>query len=159
MGNVLYKSKGVPTALLALKTFLFLIFTILGGFFAIRSAQNNRVYEYFGTSNSEHTMTMWLGYIMIIAGIAFLIEAIVSNSQCITVYDNRIEGVVCKGGLVGAFQKISFDLQYNQITNVQIVKKGAFDYLEIIAQSQSYKVAVKGNVNEAYNIIYSKINK
>ena len=157
MEKVIFKSKGVPTTLLALKGFLFLVFTLLGAGVAIVSAKNNEAYQYFGMSNDKYSAMMWLGIIMVIAGVAVLIEAIISNSQGFTVYDRHIEGTVCKGGLIGAFQNVNFNIEYNQIANVQMVKKGAFDYIEIITSNQNYKIAVKGNINEAYNAIRGQL--
>lgn len=159
MGKVLYQSKGAPVGLVALKVILSLVFAGIGVPMAIFYAKQNETYQYFGVSNSQFTTMMWVGIIFIILGVAILVETIMTNGQSITIYDNHVEGVFCKGGLIGAVQKVRFNLMYNQINNVQIVKKGAFDYLEISAAGKIYKVPVKGNINEAVYAIQSHLNR
>ncbi len=159
MGKVLLKSKGAPIGMVALKVVLSLILAGIGIPMAIFYANQNEVYQYFGASNSQYTTMMWVGIIFIILGASILVETIITNGQCITIYDNHIEGVYCKGGLIGAVQKVKFNLMYNQISSVQVVKKGAFDYLEIIASGQSYKVPFKGNINHAVQLIQTNLNR
>lgn len=110
-------------------------------------------------SDDARNTLMIVGVIVILLGILFFCNMFSSNKSYVKIYEDRIVGLSCAGVILFTIKK-NYDIKYDQIENLQIVRNSLFgDSISVKAQGERYGILVRDKADEAYRIIMQRIGE